>query len=176
MKVIEKYSDGAILNTAEVVTQRFQKSIYDISTGVTESIRSKLLPGKTVVLFSGSWRFNFDAVYLEAKIFDRNTISLHSQTYFVEPNNTKLFDKVMHGIHATNILILHSGFFCNYKSLDVIVEQMSTYQQYCPKQIVLSIPQERVSFNRLKYSVNDVAQQYQAEVVDNCFIIQMVSQ
>ena len=175
MKVIKKYADGDMLNTVEVTTQRFQKSIYDISTDVIESVRSKLYPGKTVVLFSGSWRFDFDAIYLEAKIFNNTAISLHSQTYFVEPNYTKLFDKVMYNINATNILILHSGFFCNYKSLDAIVEQMKTYQRFCPKQIVLSIPQERVSFNRLKYSVNDMAQQYQAEVTDNCFIIQLIT-
>jgi len=98
-------------------------------------------------------------------------MTLHKNTYFVEPNNTKLFDKVMHDINAENILILHSGFFCNYQHIHTIVEQLKSYQRFCPKQIMLSIPQERVNFNRLKYSANDIAQQYQAQLVDNCFII-----
>jgi hypothetical protein len=173
MKIIERYSDSDILSNAEITAERFQKSVYNISTTVTESIRSRLNPGKTTVLFSGSWRFDFDAIYLEAKIFSNSTILSNKKTYFVEPNDTKLFNKVMHDIRASNILILHSGFFCNYRPLDEIIAHMKQYWQFHPKQIMLSVPQERINFNRLKYCADDLAEQHQAEIIDNCFIVQL---
>ena len=172
MKVVEKYSDASFVDNKEFVTRRFQKSMYPISSTVIEHVRSKLCSGKTAVLFSGSWRFDFDAIYLEADFFKNNTISLNESTYFVDPNNTTLFNKAMHDINALNILILHSGVFCNYQSIQTILDKMKSYQQFYPKQIILSIPQERVNFNRLKYSANDIAQQYQAEILDDSFVIQ----
>jgi hypothetical protein len=173
MKIIERYSDSNILSNAEITTERFQKSVYSISTTVTESIRSRLTPGKTTVLFSGGWRFDFDAIYLESKSFSNSKILSNKKTYFVEPNNTKLFNKVMHDMHASNILILHSGFFCNYQPLDKIIAQMKQYWQFHPKQIILSVPQEKINFNRLKYCAADLAEQYQAEIIDNCFVVQL---
>jgi hypothetical protein len=174
MKVIQQYSDSTFLDTAEVTTQQFQKSTYNISADVIEFVRSKLYVGNTAVLFSGHWRFNFDAIYLEAKIFKHNTIvAREKKTYFVEPSDEKLFDKIMYDIEASNILILHSAVFCNYQPMDKIIDKMKNYQKFNPKQIVLTVPHGKIDFNRLKYSVNDIAQQYQIEIVDDSFIVQL---
>ena len=183
MKTIEKYSDGNFVNNEEVRTQRFQTSVYPISIGVVKHIVSKLRPGKTVILFSGSWRFDFDATYLEASFFENSTMLLSNNTYFVEPigldirpnkpNDEELFDKIMHDANAANVLILHSALFCNFQSMDKIIDRMKRYQKFQPQQIVLSVPYGRVHFNRLKYTANDVAQHYQAEIVDDSFVIQL---
>jgi hypothetical protein len=175
MKVIQDYSDSVLLNSPAVITQRFQKSIYPFSTNIEDCVRSKLHKGKTVVLFSGSWRFDFDATYLEVEFFKNNTISLKDNTFFVDPNNIELLDKIMYDQDASNILILHSAFFCNYQTLDTIINQARYYQKFCSKQVILSIPQYAVNFNRLKHSTNDIAQQYQAEIIDDSFIIQLSS-
>ena len=185
MKIIEKYADGNFLNRVDVRTQRFQTSIYHITNNVIECVRSTLQVGNTAVLFSGNWRFNFDAVYLEAKFFEDTTISLKENTYFVEPigldirpngvADEKLHDKIMRNTNAANILILHSALFCNYQSMDTIIRRMKRYQQFQPKQILLSVPYERVHFNRLKYTASDIAQHYQAEIVDDSFVVQLRS-
>ena len=185
MKIIEKYADGNFVNKVDVRTQRFQASIYHISNNIIECVRATLQTGNTAVLFSGSWRFNFDATYLEAKFFEDTTISLKENTYFVEPigldirpscvADEELHDKIMHNINAANVLILHSALFCNYQSMDTIIDRMKRYQRFHPKQVILSVPHERVNFNRLKYSANDIAQQYQTEIVDGSFVIQLRS-
>ena len=72
-----------------------------------------------------------------------------------------------------NVLIAHSALFCNYQSMTTIIDRMKSYQRFCPKQILLSVPHGMVHFNRLKYTANDVAQQYQAEIVDDSFVIQL---
>ena len=184
MKIIEKYSDGNFVNSAEVRTQRFQASVYNVSASVVKFVQSKLQPGKTVVLFSGSWRFNFDATYLEASFFKNSTMSLNSNTYFVEPvglgikpntsSDYELFDKIMYDIAAQNILIIHSALFCNDQSMAVIIDRMKFYQQFMPKQIILSVPHSGVHFNRLKCTANDLAQQCQTKIVDDSFILQLI--
>lgn len=173
MKVVQHYSDSTFLNTTRVVTERFKKSTYDISQDVIESVRSKLLAGDTVVLFSGGWRFNFDAIYIEHKIFENNTILSKEKTYFVDPTDVKLFDNIMYDINASNILILHSAGFCNYQPMDKIIDKMKNYQKFNPKQIILSIPHQRIHFNRLKYSTSDIAQQYKIKTIHNSFIVQL---
>ena len=173
MKVIQHYSDSTFLDTTKVVTEQFQKSTYNISTDVIEFVKSKLHFGNTAVLFSGRWRFDFDAVYVEHKIFKNNSISLKEKIYFVDPTDIKLFDNIMYDINASNILILHSAFFCNYQPMDKIIDKMKKYQKFNPKQIILSIPHQRIHFNRLKYSTSDIAAQYQIEIIDDSFVVQL---
>lgn len=172
MKIIEKYSDSNFIDNAEVRMQQFQASVYNISTQVIKFVQLKLQPGKTVILFSGSWRFDFDATYLEASFFKNSSMPLNDNTYFVDPNNEE-FDKIIYDIAAANVLILHSALFCNYQSMDTIIDQMKSYQRFRPRQILLSVPHQRVHFNKLKYTATDVAQQYQAEIVDDSFVIQL---
>jgi len=173
MKVIQQYSDSTFLDNVKVATQQFQKSTYDTSADVIGCVKSKLHVGKTAVLFSGHWKFDFDAIYLEAKIFSNNTIVSRQKTYFVDPSDEKLFDKIMYDINASNILILHSALFCNYQPMDKIIDKMKNYQKFNPKQIILSIPHKAIDFNRLKYSVSDIAQQYKIEIVDDSFVVQL---
>ena len=172
MKIIKNYSEISFINHEDIITQRFQHSVYDIPDSVVKYVNSKLIPGITTILFSGSWRFNISAVYIEAKIFQNNKCKITNPTYFVEPENSKLFDKIMYRMRPTNILFLHSAFFCNYQSLDLIIERMNKYWLYQPQQIILSIPQNKVIFNRLKFSCQDIAEQYQAQFIEDCFVLQ----
>jgi hypothetical protein len=100
---------------------------------------------------------------------------LPKKTYFLDSENTALIDKIMHSIKPINIAFLHSGFFCNYQSLNTIIDNMNQYRVYQPKQILLSIPQNRIDFNRLKFSVNDIAMQYQTKLIEDSFILQRVT-
>ena len=69
----------------------------------------------------------------------------------------------MYNAAAANVLILHSALFCNYQSMTTIIDRMKSYQRFCPKQILLSVPHGMVHFNRLKYTANDV---YKTEEFD----------
>lgn len=176
MKVIKNYSEAALIDSSDHVNQRFKKSVYDISSVVEDYVESVLLPGATVVMFSGAWRFALDAVYIESNMFKNHTLCLPKKTYFLDSENTALIDKIMHSIKPINITFLHSGFFCNYQSLNTVIKNMNQYRVYQPKQILLSIPQNRVDFNRLKFSVDDIARQYQTKIIEDSFILQQVIQ
>lgn len=176
MKIIKNYKQAKLIDSSVVVNQRFEKSVYNISTEIVNYIESLLLSGPTVVMFSGAWRFALDAVYIESNIFKNHTLALPSKTYFLDPQHTVLIDKIMHSIKPTNIAFLHSGFFCNYQSLSTIIDNLNHYWKYQPKQILLSVPQNRIEFNRLKFSVDDIAQQYQTQVIEDSFILQQVVQ
>ena len=175
MKVIKNYSEAVLVGSSNIVNQQFKKSVYDIPSAVIDCVESLLLPGATVVMFSGAWRFALDAFYIESNTFKNHTLALPEKTYFLDSENTALIDKIMHSIKPINIAFLHSGFFCNYQSLNTIIDNMNQYRVYQPKQILLSIPQNRIDFNRLKFSVNDIAMQYQTKLIEDSFILQRVT-
>jgi hypothetical protein len=178
MKVITNLRHTNIINIAnnnvdfEVVNQQFQKSVYEVSPLIIDYIKTKLQSGPVAVLFSGGWRFNFDAAYLEHKIYKNTTITNHKHTYFIDLDNKSLLNAMLKKINASNTLIINSSMF-DYKPLPDIIDQLPQYQLQ-PGQILCSIPHCRVNFNRLKYSVEDIAKKVQAQVVDDCFVIQKI--
>jgi hypothetical protein len=133
---------------------------------------TKVEHGPVAVLFSGGWRFNFNAVYLEHKIYKNTTLTNHEHTYFIDLDNKSLLNALLKKINAANTLILHSSMF-DYRSLTDIITQLPKYQPP-GGQILYSVPHCRVNFNRLKYSVEDMAKKVQAQVVDDCFVIQKI--
>ena len=175
MKVIKNYNEAVLVDSSDCVNQRFEKSVYDISSAVVDCVESLLLPGATVVMFSGAWRFALDAFYIESNTFKNHTLSLPKKTYYLDSENAKLIDKILHSLKPVNIAFLHSGFFCNYQSLNTIINNVNQYCVCQPKQILLSIPHNRVDFNRLKFSVDDIAQQYQTKIIEDSFILQRVT-
>lgn len=178
MKVITNLRQTNIINVAnndldpKVIDQQFQKSVYDISPLAIDYIKTKLQPGPVAVLFSGGWRFDFDAVYLEHKIYKNTTLTNHERTYFIDLDNKSLLNALLKKINASNTLIINSSMF-DYDSLLNIIDQLPQYQLQ-PGQILCSVPHCRVNFNRLKYSVEDMAKKVQAQVVDDCFVIQKI--
>lgn len=170
MTLVQTYRDAKLKATCDVVNQRFQLSVYDISPAVLDLVLSKSVQGNTVTLLSGSWRFNFDATYIEHKTFATSTLKLHKNTVFVDWSNLTAVDTLMSKLQAKNILILHSGMFCRYRHIDTVVDQMLYYKKFNPGQITLSTPSQALDFNRLKYSVNDIASKYQAKLLDNNLI------
>jgi len=178
MTVITNLRHTNIINVAnnnldpDIVNQQFKKSVYDISPLVIDYIKTKLKPGPVAVLFSGGWRFDFDAVYLEHKIYKNNTLTNHEHTYFIDLDNKSLLNALLKKINASNTLIINSSMF-DYDSLTNIIAQLPQYQLR-PGQILCSVPHCRVNFNRLKYSVEDMAKKVQAQIVDDCFVIQKI--
>ena len=149
----------------------YNLSFYPISKTVTDHVKSLLRPGPTVVLFSGGWQLDFDAMYLELNSFQNvNIPNIPKNTFFVNPANTTLIHKVLADVGAENALFLHSAMFCDYQPVGQLVEKMEQYLN-CVPQVILTIPVIRTDFNRLKYSCEDVAQQYYAEYVEDSFII-----
>lgn len=146
-------------------------SFYPVSNTVTEHVKSLLRPGPTVILFSGGWQLDFDAIYLELNSFQTIDIpNIPKNTYFINPANTALIHKVLTDVGAQNALFLHSAMFCDYGYIGQLAEKIQQYLNSVP-QVILTIPTIRTNFNRLKYSCEDIAQQYSAEHIDDSFII-----
>ena len=149
----------------------YNVSVYPMSTAVSNHIKSLLQPGTTAILYSGGWRLDFDAEYLELNTYQTlNIPNIPKKTYFIDPKNTESIHKVLCKIDAKNVLFLHSAWICNYQSLDKVIASTDKFLLY-GAQIILSVPAIRTDFNRLKYSCADIAQQYSAEYVDDSFII-----
>ena len=157
--------------TPNAMSLSYNISVYPLSDHVINCVESHLSGGPTAILFSGGWRLNFDAVYLEYKNYQNTNIpNLPKKTYFVDVSNTALIHKVLCDLGTKNVLFLHSASFCNYRSLNQLAKNMDDFA-VSGAQVILTVPTTRTNFNRLKYSCEDIAQQYSAEYVDDSFII-----
>jgi hypothetical protein len=169
MKIIES---NAIQNpTVEVLSKIAQSGVYPISNNIVEYVKSSLLTGRTAVLFSGVWRFDLDAVYIENKNFKSlNWTHSYNQVYFVNVSKTELIGKFLQKNKIVNVLILHSAEWCQYRHIEQITQSAECYLDIA-QQIIITVPNIRTDFNRLKYSCQDIAQKYSAEYIEDSFII-----
>ncbi len=169
--IIQDYQNATIKDTPGVVDARFLASVYPINNNILSCIKNCLLPGSTVVICSGGWRLNLDAIYIESKVFQSTTLPCPSQTYFTDLGNKNLLSCVLDKMQPTNILFVHSGFFTSYRKIQNIIQDINWYAQY-GKQVVMSSPTNKFDFNRLTTTLSQLAQDLGGFSIDDSIIVQ----
>jgi hypothetical protein len=157
MKIIDSYLTGSMLTDVELLTNRYQYMMYEIDPLVVEHLKS-LLPKSTVILFSGSWRFSFDATYIELAMFKECLLNFHSSTLFVEPKNIKLYNLTLQSLKPNTIAVLHSDYWIAHQPLDQLLSNLDDLLQYVQPggQIICTIPFRHINFNRLTTAYEDL--------------------
>lgn len=158
MSVIESYITGPILNDIESLTSRYQYMMYDINPIVVNHVTNMLSTEKTVVMYSGSWRFNLDAVYLELKMTKNCNLQFHKSTLFVEPNNPKLVNLTLKSIAPKNIAVLHSDYWVAHLPVNHLLEKIDSLLKYTQPggQVICTVPLIHLNFNRLTSTYQDL--------------------
>jgi hypothetical protein len=167
MKILTKIPKVVSRNYA---TEQFQSGLYPLPISVTKEIENKLLPGSTTVLFSGGHRLEFDATYIEPKMFAHANVKWQPRTLFVDPANSKLLFYSIQKLSPANLLILNTSVCIQYQTWEKISTDIDIYKKYA-SQVIASLPIERFDFNRLKYSAQDIAELLQGTLVDNTVVI-----
>jgi hypothetical protein len=153
MTVIESYSADRqnLLPDIKSLSHNYQYLSYNMSPTVLKYVENLLLPGSTVILFSGSWRFTLDATYLELKEAKDYQLPFAKSTLFLDPNNLPIFDLTMRSLHPVNIAILHSDLWVLHCPFAQMIDRMDQLLKYVqPKgQVICSVPLQHINFNRL---------------------------
>lgn len=152
------------------VTDQYKFSVYPLDDTIIEYVIEKLLPGLTVVLFSGGFRLQLDAKYIEPKMFANADVVWKPDTMFIDSGNQKMLKYVLSKLQPANILILNSGIFLQYRSWENIQQDINEFKKFS-KQIVISLPVNRFDFNRLKYSYTDIAKKLNGNVINKTIIV-----
>lgn len=161
------------LDDVNVVNKIYEKTIYPISAELVENVKNRLVPGKTVILFSGSYRLNFDGVYIENSMFKNSDKLHHPGTYFVNLDKPEILNLVLTKSKPSNILVLHSYEFCKYGNIDEILKDLDSLKKYlvADGQLILTIPHVRINFNRLTTDLNQLTYSINADLVGDDLII-----
>jgi hypothetical protein len=155
----------------KIFIDQYQYSLYPISNSVIKCVTDNLLPGKTVILFSGHHRFNFDAVYIEPTFL--STIAhpkQNSKIIFANQSDTKLLNYILKKMHVTNLLVLNTASFIKYRSWQEIKNDIYQLKELA-EQVIVTLPLNRFDFNRLKYSSDDIATKLGGVVLDNTVVV-----
>jgi len=172
MKILSSYSDSTIKTTPAILAERAERTVYPISDHLINSIVGKF-DSNTVILFSGSWRFNFNAVYIEHKGFQLATKDFHTNTLFVDPNNRSLFEYTLQKLKPKTLAILHSGTFLKYRNISDVMINLNQLKTFIDPQgkIIATIPHNRIDFNRLTTPISQLAKEISAESVEDSLVI-----
>lgn len=175
MKTVESYLSFPDLLRQDPATmaRRYKAMIYDLPLSVLHHVKQMLLPGSTVCLFSGSWRLYLDATYLELRQFQNCNINYHPNTLFVNHEEPQLFDYVLTKLSPTNLLVLHNDWWTAHNPVEQLIEELDIllkHVQPSQGQVICTLPLIHVNWNKLKMSVDDMANLVDAVVADDSMI------
>lgn len=158
MKIVSSYFTGPIIDDVNTLTHRYQYMMFNIDQTIIDYVDRVLLPGKTVILFSGSWRLFFDATYIELKMVEMCNLNFHKSTLFVEPNNRALFDLVLRSLAPQNLAVLHSDYWSAHQPIDQLISNLDNLLKYVAPggQVVCTVPLNHLNFNRLTTTYQDL--------------------
>lgn len=177
MNIVESYlTDSDLLRKDSLtLTRLYEFMVYDpIPDAVLDHVKKILLPGLTVCVFSGSWRLALADTYLELRLFKHSQLSFHPHTLFVDADETKLFELTLTRLAPRNLLILHNDWWTGHHPMDKLVDNLDRLCKHVRAQegqVVCSLPLIHLNFNKLKYSNNDIALQFNGTIVHDSMIL-----
>lgn len=136
-------------------SDRCRAMVYPLDDGLLDHVMSLTIPGKTVFLFSGSWRLNNDAIYIELKHLQDCKLSWHPNTVFAEPNQKKSYLYILKKLQPQNFIILHSDYWTGHRPLVDILSDLDELVKIAPR-VICSLPLRHANFNKLTTSVQDL--------------------
>jgi hypothetical protein len=150
--------------------EKYESTLYPLSNKVVDYVSELIIESNTVVLFSGGNRLNFDATYIEPKMFLKADIQWKPKTLFVDPSRTQHVNYVIKKLNPTHLLILNTNMFIRYRLWKDILGDIQHYKKLADK-VVVSLPINRFDFNRLKYTDNMITNMMGGTLIDNTIII-----
>jgi hypothetical protein len=177
MNIIESYITNSDLLRTDINHKFSEWGVYDpLSPAVIDFVKQNLLPGPTTCLYSGGWRLDFEATYLEFKPWKNDQTQFHPNTLFVDHNQTKLFELTLKELAPANLLVLHNDWWTCHHPLEKLVDMLDELGVATGNpdiQVICSLPLRHVNFNKLKYSNDDIAKIYNGHVVNDSLVLIM---
>jgi hypothetical protein len=174
MKIVDSYITGATLpDDPETLATRCRFLSYNVDPDVLTCVENILLPGQTTFMFSGSWRLNYDATYIELKMFETAQLEFHKSTLFVEPENIKLYNLVLKSLSSVNLIILHSDYWVQHRTVEQILVRLDQLLPYVQEggQIICTVPFNHIHFNRLTTTRENVLTEIGGYQINDSIVI-----
>lgn len=161
-KIINSYASQLKTDPDSLADQHVH-TVYEIP----ESVISDLAITKnSCVMYSGSWRFDWDCNYIESNYFKKSGLGYHDRTVFVDHNNATMLDYVLRKLKLDSLFILHSAMFVSYRNIDLVLKDLDNLSQYADL-VYCTVPLNRIGFNRLTTKTQDLP----GQVIDDFLIL-----
>jgi hypothetical protein len=156
--IIEKYQDAELNSNVLLKTNRALQGF-----GPAADLK---LEGRTLVLFSGSWRFNLDADYIEYQYYNDLSVTFHKNTKFVNNLSMKLLSKIL---SRYDNLVLDNCVEFRYKTAQEINSLLKDYCSVKPStcKLIAIVKLTTMCVNRLTTDIEMIKQQILAESFSN---------
>jgi len=169
MSIINSYKD--ILDSPLILAERAHYMLYHVSEELHEIIKEDISQD-CLMLFSGSWKWNLDIQYMEHSILESGDLNFHKNTLFIDPNSD-IFEYAVRKIKPKTLAVVHSGLFFSYRKISDIMEDLGRLKGISGGNVLATVPQERVDFNRLTTPIEQLAKSIGASLVGNDLVIKL---
>lgn len=161
-KIVNSYA-AQLKTDPDSLADQHVHTVYDIGPAVIDTLN---ITENSCVMFSGSWRFDWNCRYIESNYFKKSCLNYHNNTVFVDHNNTVMLDYLLKKIRPDGIYILHSAMFVAYRNIDLVLKDVKNLGQYTDR-VYCTVPTNRIGFNRLTTKLQDLP----GKLVDDFLIL-----
>jgi hypothetical protein len=173
MKIINSYhhADAQLKSWSEIRQEFVIKNHRPITTESLDYVKN-LIQGSVMIVHSGSWNFDIDAVYIEPKHYQQLSFNFHPNTKFVNYPFDHTVKKLLARHPVDRLLFLHSP-LTKYLNSTQLIEFLDEFKYLLNSNgsIIAVIDLLFLNFNRLTTSYSDIACQLNAVKQDNDLII-----
>jgi len=175
MITIESYDDPRVTLKDDVLTREvFAQRNYGVGVGVAvvSQIKSLMQLGRTHVMFSGGWNYDFNAVYFEQPEYKLLDKTFAGPCVFVDKQLSDQTQTILKNSPCDNLLFLNSTLL-RYLTIDELNDQLSVYKKYITDTgiVIAVVPMSLVKFNRLNVTKDLLLTMLNCTLVGNYLLI-----
>lgn len=173
MKIINSYqhADAQLKSDIDILAKLAIHNHKPVHSDVLNYVKT-LATGSTMVVHSGSWNYDIDAVYLESKNFQPLSLNFHPCTKFIDYPFNSMVEKLLFQNPVDCLLFLHSP-LTKYRTIQQLDEFLKSFRNLVRPQgsIIAVIDLLFLNFNRLTTGYQDVIQQLDAVRIHNDLVV-----
>lgn len=149
---------------------QYWSNTFPLSVGVINQVNELIIGDRTVVMYSGSPRLQFDATYIESPVFANLPIAWHQKTLFIDHKNKNLINYVIKKLQPSTLLILNANNFIRYRLWSDILHDIQAFKKIS-NQVIVTMPIDRFDFNRLRFTEEEIVLKLNGILVDRTVVI-----
>jgi hypothetical protein len=163
MKIIQNFKQVKLVDDPKILTKFFNSQYNFVEQELIECVKLHLQPGNTVLVHSGSWRFDFVASSIEPSYLRELDFKFSKSTYFVDYHKEDLLIKLVNKF--SNAVFIDSP-LTRYKT---VIELTEFFKQFPTS--VAAIRTDLMLYNRLTTTIDDLVEQLNGVTVGRFVVI-----
>lgn len=165
MKLISNYTEATLKPVEQLPAGFLLQQFSTVSKDVIDYVKKNILPGNSILLFSGHWQYSLGIPAIEFNYVKNMGLQCLDDTLYIDQLASNVLQSTLKGTSCSNLILLDSPVL-KYLTIDETNSVLDAYLKLMPQgQLIASISMSFLKFNRLNMLESELAAQLQGTVV-----------